>query len=150
MMLLSPVMTETVEQNEKMAAGGIVIDTNAEGEQKVLIVHRPEYDDWSFPKGGLDQGESLEDCALREVREETGVECRITREVATSRYDYRTRKGNLRPKVVHYFLMEPVERSIQVDGQEVDIAEWLTMDEAKERLSYERDKEILNNLATDR
>jgi len=142
-------MSENVEQDEKMAAGGIVIDSNREGERRVLIVHRPEYDDWSFPKGGVDPGESLAETALREVREETGLVCRVGREVAISRYPYRTRKGNIKPKVVHYFLMEPKEGQIQVDGEEVDIAEWLSFDEAADRLSYERDKEILQNLTTD-
>lgn len=141
-------MNETVEQDEKMAAGGIVIDSNAEGERRVLIIHRPEYDDWSFPKGGVDPGESLEETALREVREETGIICRIGPEVAITHYPYRTRKGNVKPKVVHYFLMEPQEGQIRVDGEEVDIAEWLSFDEAADRLSYKRDKEILQSLAT--
>ena len=50
------------------AAGGVV-----ERDGRVLLVHRPRYDDWTFPKGKLDPGESFEDAALREVEEETGV-----------------------------------------------------------------------------
>lgn len=149
-MILSPVMTGTANQNEKLAAGGIVVDFSSEGEQRVLIVHRPQYDDWSFPKGGVDAGESLEEAALREVREETGIVCRINREIATTRYLYRTRKGNLRPKTVHYFLMEQTDGYIQVDGEEVDIAEWVSLDEAIERLNYKDDKEVLRHLIPNR
>ena len=126
-----------------LAAGGIVID-NATGAPRVLLVHRPRYDDWSFPKGKLDAGETVEQAALREVREETGLECRIIRELATLRYRYRTHsKGRLRPKAVHYFLMQPVSGDIRVPGDEVDRAEWFDFDEAAGKLSYEQDRKLL-------
>ena len=73
------------------------------------LVHRPRYDDWSFPKGKLEDGETVEEAALREVREETGLECRIIRLLAVTRYNYRTRNGRLKPKAVHYFVMERVQ-----------------------------------------
>jgi 8-oxo-dGTP pyrophosphatase MutT (NUDIX family) len=129
-----------------LAAGGIVID-NETGTPRVLLVHRPSYDDWSFPKGKLDPGETVEEAALREVREETGLECRIIRKLATMRYAYRTRnKGRLRPKAVHYFLMERVSGDIQVPGDEVDRAEWFDFDEAARELSYEQDRKLLASL----
>jgi 8-oxo-dGTP pyrophosphatase MutT (NUDIX family) len=129
-----------------LAAGGIVID-NETGTPRVLLVHRPSYDDWSFPKGKLDLGETVEEAALREVREETGLECRIIRELATTRYGYQTRnKGRLRPKAVHYFLMERVSGDIQVPVDEVDRAEWFDFDEAARKLSYEQDRKLLASL----
>lgn len=143
-------MTETVNKDGKLAAGGIVLDSNHGGEPRVLIIHRPRYNDWSLPKGGVEPNESLEDAALREVREETGIECRIGREIAVLRYPYRTRKGNIKPKAVHYFLMEPLATLLVVDGDEVDMAEWVSIDEAKKRLSYKGDKEMLDNLTVDR
>jgi len=131
---------------EILAAGGIVIDTET-GTPRVLLVHRPGYDDWSYPKGKLDPGETIEEAALREVREETGLDCRITRKLATLRYGYRTRnEGRLRPKAVHYFLMERVRGDIQVPGEEVDRAEWFDFDEAAGRLSYEQDRKLLASL----
>lgn len=131
---------------EILAAGGIVIAKET-GTPRVLLVHRPSYDDWSFPKGKLDQGETVEEGALREVKEETGLECRIIRELATMRYAYRTRnKGRLRPKAVHYFLMERVSGDIQVPGDEVDRAEWFDFDEAARKLSYEQDRKLLASL----
>jgi 8-oxo-dGTP diphosphatase len=131
---------------EILAAGGIVID-GAIGEPRVLLVHRPRYDDWSLPKGKLNSGEGLEAAAVREVREETGLECRIIREVATVRYSYRTRKrGHFKPKVVHYYLMEPVSGEIRVPGDEVDRALWLELAEALEKLTYEQDRKLLASI----
>src|SRR5918998_4427047 len=66
----SPRMSDRIE-----AAGGVV--TGDDG--RVLLVHRPRYDDWTLPKGKLDAGESFEDAALREVEEETGLRCRFIR-----------------------------------------------------------------------
>ena len=129
---------------ERIAAGGVVIATDAAGTSRVLLVHRPAYDDWSFPKGKADPGETIEQTALREVKEETGLACRIIRELGSTRYDYRSRKGSLRPKIVHYFLMEQVEGSVTSGGDEVDVAEWLQPGEAERRLTYDVDREVLS------
>jgi 8-oxo-dGTP pyrophosphatase MutT (NUDIX family) len=133
-------------ETEILAAGGIVID-HAIGGLRVLLVHRPKYDDWSLPKGKLDSGETFEAAAVREVKEETGLECRILREFATIRYGYRTRKkGREKPKVVQYFLMEPVSGDIRVPGDEVDRAMWFDIDQAAEKLSYEQDRKLLASI----
>jgi 8-oxo-dGTP diphosphatase len=133
------------EPKEKLAAGGVVIDSRT-SPRRVLVVHRPSYDDWSFPKGGVKAGETLEQAALREVTEETGLECRILKKVAITRYNYRSRKGNPRPKAVHYFLMEAEGGDITTDGVEVDRACWLDLDEARRRLSYDHDRRLLDSL----
>lgn len=132
--------------NERLAAGGIIVDDKT-GTPRVLLVHRPRYDDWSFPKGKLDPGETLEEAALREVKEETGLKCRIVRRVAVTRYRYRTRSpGRFRPKAVHYFLMQRITRRIRVPGEEVDRAEWFELEEAARTLSYIQDRELLSLL----
>ena len=66
---------------EVEAAGGVVVRDG-----QVLLVHRPRYDDWTLPKGKLDAGESFEDAALREVEEETGLRCRLVRELPPVEY----------------------------------------------------------------
>lgn len=142
-LVVSGLMLERMD-TEILAAGGIVID-NKPGTPRVLLVHRPKYDDWSFPKGKLEPDETLEEAALREVREETGLDCRIIRELGLTRYRYRTRsKGRLRPKAVRYFLMEHVRRRIRVPGEEVDAAEWFDLAEAARKLSYAQDRELLD------
>ena len=130
------------ETDEIVAAGGVAVDRK--GALRALLVHRPKYDDWSFPKGKLDPGETVEGAALREVREETGLDCRILRTLPSLKYSYRDRHGKLRPKVVHYFLMEPVGGSLAVNLHEVDAVEWLEAKEARSRLTYHHDRELLD------
>ena len=136
------------DAKEKLAAGGVVIESRS-GRARVLVVHRPRYNDWSFPKGGMKAGESLEDAALREVREETGLDCAIVRKLSISKYNYRSKKGILRPKSVHYFLMEAVPGQIITDGIEVDEACWLDIDDARDRLTYVDDRQLLDSAASD-
>jgi 8-oxo-dGTP pyrophosphatase MutT (NUDIX family) len=120
------------------AAGGIVSRPGQDGGTEVLLVHRPAYDDWTFPKGKAQAGESDEMCALREVEEETGFRCAIGREAGEVRYlDPRGR-----PKVVRYFGMRPVGGRLQL-LREVDDARWLSTDEAAERLTYDHDRDLL-------
>ena len=121
------------------AAGGVVV-RDAEGEGQVLLVHRPRYDDWSFPKGKVVPGESDEACALREVEEETGLRCELDRELATT--SYRDARG--RPKRVRYWLMHPVGGELAF-VHEVDDARWVRRDEARRLLSYERDLAVLDS-----
>jgi 8-oxo-dGTP pyrophosphatase MutT (NUDIX family) len=131
------------ETDEVVAAGGVVLDAKGAASPLVLLVHRPKYDDWSFPKGKLDPGETIEQAALREVREETGLDCRIMRGLPRVRYSYRSRGGQVRPKVVHYFLMEPVAGRISANVHEIDAVEWCEVGDARSRLTYGHDKELL-------
>jgi 8-oxo-dGTP pyrophosphatase MutT (NUDIX family) len=135
-------MKEPVEQREKVAAGGVVLDRKG----RVLLVHRRRYDDWSFPKGGVDEGESLEQAALREVKEEAGVECEVIRQLSTSRYSFTTRKGETKLKVVYYFLMKITGGQAFADGLETDEAIWCSVEEAANRLSYQGDQDILREV----
>lgn len=122
------------------AAGGVVWRRGADGVE-VLLVHRPKYDDWSVPKGKADPGESDEDCALREVEEETGLRCELGKHLGDVAYVDR----NGRPKVAKYWAMRPLNGHF-VPGHEVDEVRWLPIDEAAGLLSYERDARILSAL----
>ena len=105
----------------------------------MLIVHRPRYDDWSFPKGKLDE-ERRAEAALREVFEETGLVCDLGDEVGL--VEYRDRAGGR--KFVHYFGMSVTSGSFAAN-REVDKAKWLTPDEAAQRLTYARDRALLRS-----
>ena len=103
-----------------------------------LVVRRPVQDDWSFPKGKLEAGETLDVAALREVREETGMTCELLRFIGHT--EYVDRKG--RQKTVAYWIMAATGGSFS-PNQEVDELRWLTLDEASRLLSYARDQELI-------
>ena len=96
------------------------------------------------PEGNADPGESIFETALREVKEETGLDCRIVYELPTVRYNYTSGRGNLKPKVVHYYLMERVGGRLQAPGQEADAAEWCDAGQAAVKLTYQHDRELLH------
>jgi 8-oxo-dGTP diphosphatase len=127
------------------AAGGVVVRRGDDGDLEVLLVHRPAYDDWSFPKGKCEDGETEEDAAVREVEEETGLRCRLERELATTRYH--DKRG--RPKTVRYWLMTPLAGDLAgADG--VDDASFVAADEVRARLTYPRDRELVDLLEPER
>ena len=125
------------------AAGGVVWRVGENTRLEVLIVHRPKYDDWSFPKGKLDPGEGDEQCAVREVEEETGLRCVLGHELAGT--SYIDRKG--RPKIVRYWEMT-VSGGEFAPNDEVDVVQWLTVDEADHLLSYDRDRALLGSFVS--
>jgi 8-oxo-dGTP pyrophosphatase MutT (NUDIX family) len=120
---------------EIKAAGGVVIRTATKG-PKVLLVHRPDYNDWSFPKGKLDPGEKFKQAALREVEEEAGFECKLHKPSLPSIY-YEDRKG--RSKEVRYWLMTAIAGEFE-PNEEVDMIAWVRSDKVVERLSYAQDR----------
>ena len=126
-------------RGEVRAAGGIPYRRNGD-DLEVLLVHRPRYDDWTFPKGKLENGETDEEAARREVEEETGLDVELGPELASTTY----KDSKLREKIVRYWAM-PVSGEA-VPQNEVDEVEWLSPEKAAERLSYERDLEVLRSL----
>ena len=135
---------------EVRAAGGVVHRAilladelgATRGGVEVVLVHRPRYDDWSFPKGKLHKGESFEEAALREVAEETGLVCALGDELPST--EYLDSKGRL--KLVRYWAMRIVEVQPWAPGDEVDQRRWVTLDEAAAMLSYGHDRDLLELL----
>ncbi|MGI9657409.1 MAG: NUDIX hydrolase [Gaiellaceae bacterium] len=115
----------------------MVVRTSEDDEVRILVVHRPRYDDWSLPKGKHEPDEADAGCAAREVREETGMSCDVGPQLAE--ISYRDHKD--RPKTVVYFLMEPLGGEF-VPNEEVDEVRWVTLGEARELLSYARDADV--------
>lgn len=126
--------------DEVRAAGGLVVRQRARGVE-VLVVHRAQYDDWTFPKGKLEPGESDEECAVREVEEETGLRCELGDELPSTSYT----DGLGRAKRVRYWRMRVVAGELAF-VHEVDHARWLMIDEAASTLTYPRDVTLLDAL----
>lgn len=123
------------------AAGGLVFRETAKGKLKVLIAHRPRYDDWGLPKGKADKGETPEETAIREVLEETGYHCRIVAPIGTTRYRI---EGGI--KEVNWYAMRPLPDSPGFKkNKEVDEIRWITRNRAKTALDYENDRDLVTS-----
>ena len=118
------------------AAGAVVLRRG-----RVLLVHRPAYDDWSFPKGKLDRGETTVAAAVREVEEETGLRVRLGVPLARQSYP-----NGARTKVVDYWVGRVVGdhdvSGYQVNAEIDDVA-WVKVEKAADRLTYKRDRRTL-------
>ena len=121
-------------------AAGAIVWRRREGIVEVLLVHRPRYDDWSFPKGKNADGESDEDCAVREVEEETSLRVTLGEELAGASY---VAKG--RPKRVRYWLAESPRPDAASPQNEVDGVVWLPPEKAASRLTYAHDLDVLRS-----
>ena len=123
------------------AAGGVVHRRRG-AEIEVVLVHRARYDDWTLPKGKLDPGETHKRAAVREVLEETGVECRLGAKLATTRYS--TPMGQKRVK---WWAMSPIDPEDDGDGPsdpgEISAVQWLPFAEAWRKATYGADREVL-------
>ncbi|MBF4765370.1 NUDIX hydrolase [Nocardioides islandensis] len=134
---MSPASPPTASATrDVLAAGAVVLRKDA-----VLLVHRPRYDDWSFPKGKLDRGELAPVAAVREVSEETGVRIRLGMPLASQRYP----NGN-RMKSVSYWVGRVVgdpDVGGYLVNDEIDDVAWVPLDKARKRLSYSFDVSTL-------
>ena len=127
------------------AAGGVITRTDPDGTERVALVHRPAYDDWSFPKGKLEGGEDERAAAVREVEEETGLACALDEDLGAVTYV----DGRGRPKVVRYWRMVAPADTELAPAHEIDRAEWVPLDEAARRLTYPHDRELLARVTGD-
>lgn len=113
---------------------------------EVALVHRPKYDDWTFPKGKVEAGETDEEAAAREVREETGFDCRLGDELATVHYT----DSRGRPKRVRYWYMTITDGAASVPNAEVDELRWLAPHDASTLLTYPHDQALARQLGVSR
>ena len=123
------------------AAGAVLWRRLSDELIQVALIHRPRYDDWSFPKGKVEQGESEISCAFREVFEETGFEAIFGPELCTIQYQVGESL-----KTVRYWSAQAIGESTgALDASEVDQLIWVTVSDAYSKLSRQGDQEVIKN-----
>lgn len=135
-------MSDQNSDQNTVRAAGAVLWREAAGRPEVALVHRPRYHDWSLPKGKLDSGETIPHAAVREVAEETGFSCVLSRFLGRVRYPIATARGEV-PKQVDYFAARARDGAFR-PNDEVDELCWLDVDRARQRLSYPQDVRVLD------
>ncbi|MFR9675955.1 NUDIX hydrolase [Streptomyces sp. TR02-1] len=129
-------------QRTVRAAGCVLWRPLPAGGVEIALVHRPKYDDWSHPKGKLEAGETALECAVREVREETGMHCLPGPSLPTSWY-----RVAEHPKEVRYWAARATDGTF-TPNREVDRLLWLPPPAAKQRLTREDDRPLVDALLT--
>lgn len=132
------------------SAGGIVTKTSSR-KRKILMVKVRNLQReivWTFPKGHIERGENAKETALREVKEETGWDCKIpsnARRFVKVKYFFKRGIHPIR-KEVYWYLMHPIKRTGKKDPQEILAVRWFTISEAEAKVAYSSDKKILSKL----
>ena len=124
------------------AAGGVVVRGSGDP-LEVVITGRDSDGTWVFPKGTPDQGESVEETAIREVREETGLDVEIVAPIGVIDYWFAV-PGERVHKFVHFFLMRATGGDVSRHDHEYDHVRWVSIDEARRLLTYDTYREILD------
>lgn len=123
------------------SAGGVVYRT-VDGETEILLVHRRSPVLWALPKGTPDSGETIEETALRETREETGIDVEIEAPLSAIRYFFV--RGTTRfHKTVHFFLMRPIGGAIELHDEEFDEVRWARVGEALALMNHATERSVV-------
>lgn len=130
------------------SAGGIVVRSEPEGPSLVVGMRRRDRDavTWTLPKGTPDPGETVEETAVREVGEETGLRVRIVEPLPSIEYTFVT-SGTRIHKTVHYFLMEPLGGDLSAHDHEFERVRWISFREAPEVLTFESERSLVATAA---
>ena len=128
--------------SSEYSSGGVVYRQSGSSFD-IALIYRTRHDDWSLPKGHIEAGESREQAALREVKEETGLDARIVLALGEATYFFRKKGGDLIRKTVYHYLLEAITTELGKPNWEVTEARWAPIAEAQALLSYEKDREIV-------
>jgi len=126
-------------------AAGVVALRRGAKKVKVLLVHRPKYDDWVLPKGHVEPGELIPEAACREFLEETGYQARLVAPICHMDYPVDKARSGVTMKRVHWFLGEhlPIPAVGVADPAEIDAVAWKRLDVAINMLSYDDERDVL-------
>lgn len=125
----------------EVRAAGVLPWRQGDAGLEVMVIHRPRYDDWSFPKGKCEPDEDDGDCARREFEEETSQRGKLRHELRPSEYV----DGRGRNKIVRYWTVEVRKERTFEPNHEVDKVRWLDPERVRRKLTYDRDREVLDD-----
>jgi 8-oxo-dGTP pyrophosphatase MutT (NUDIX family) len=126
----------------RVSSAGGVVHRSLDGRQQIVLVHRRSPPLWALPKGTPDSGETTEETALRETREETGLEVEIDRPLRSIRY-YFVRGSTRFHKTVHFFLMRPIGGALDLHDAEFDEVVWMDLPEALALMSHATERSVV-------
>lgn len=127
-----------LETQRVVASGGVVFNM-INGQFRVALISRGKR--WFLPRGLVESGETIQSAALREVKEETGLDCEVVRKIGRFSYRFTRRKQYL--KTIHFFLLKYTGGSFRDHDSEVDRVRWFSITEAHQTLFYKKEKDIL-------
>ena len=129
----------------RISSGGVVFRPAGAGYEVALIrVARADRDAWALPKGWVEKGEDLEQTAVREVREETGLDAKVLRKLGEITYEFNSKTDRSRiVKTVHLFLMEHLGGSTANHDDEVEEVRWFPLEDALRALTHKNEREML-------
>jgi 8-oxo-dGTP pyrophosphatase MutT (NUDIX family) len=129
-------------RNARATSAGGVVHRIRDGRIEIVLVHRISPPLWALPKGTPDAGETRAETALRETREETGLEVAPEEELGEIRYFFV--RGTTRfNKTVHFFLMRPIGGSTDAHDSEFDEVRWFPVDEALALMTHRTEREVV-------
>ena len=128
-----------------VSAGGVIY-RKRDGHIEIALVGKLSPRRWGLPKGGPQKGESLEQAAVREVAEETGLQPRLICPVGEIDYWFRW-SGRRHFKTVHFYLMQAVGGDVSQHDDEYDVVEWFTIEEACQNMTYRSEVDIVEKAA---
>lgn len=123
----------------EFSAGGVVYKRGEDGSLNILLIKNK--DRYGFPKGNIERTEKKEDAAVREVKEETGVDAKIEGYLGNVEYWYRSGTDNVH-KFVYYYIMSYVGGDINPQKEEIESAKFVPVDKVMQLLSFDKDRKI--------
>ncbi len=137
-----------METRREVSAGGVVYRIEGHEVEIALASRRTRKGElaWGLPKGGIDEGEAIEDAAVREVREETGLEAQIEADLGEIRYFYVWERVRVR-KTVRFFLMSATGGDVSLHDHEMEDVRWFELKSALKKAAYRGEREVLERAA---